>query len=627
MPNDPARSRRSSLAAALAWTLLGACSDGEAPPAPGLPTAPTLQPTPVRRPEPTGPCGQGLPTAPDPEVPTHTPRWAFEPWISKDISDAADTYAFVDGFAARGIPVGVVVLDSPWETNYNSLVANPNRYPDFAKMVGDLRARDIRTVLWLTPLINTRSFDFEPGGDRYADASPNYEEALACHFFVNDGQEVNWWKGKGSALDFANPAAMAWWHWQIDKLLVDQGVAGFKLDFGDSYVRTKTVQTAAGEVAHQDYSESYYHDFYRHGVAVRGPDEHVTMVRPYDKSYDFEGRFYARPEDAPTAWVGDNRRDWFGLNDALDHIFRSAAAGYVVVGSDIGGYLDRNDENLLEKIPEDSEVFLRWTALGALTPFMELHGRANLTPWTVPGREEEAVAAWRYWATLHRELVPFFYSLAEEAYREKALPIVRPEGPEASWPGDYRFSLGDAFLVAPMVAPGGQRSVALPPGSFIDWWTGEEISGDQTLLVSVPEASRIPLYLRRGAIVPLAVTDDVTGLGDASSTGSLTVLIYPGPALSRFVVHEDGNARFAIEAKTTGTGAVSIEIDRAPQPLLLRVRGSFGVVRLGGEALPAADGLTALNGSSSGFWRDDASRSTWIRLPAAGVARTVEAAP
>ena len=46
---------------------------------------------------------------PDPE--RYTPRWAFEPWISKDISDGPDTYAFVDGFLDREIPVGVIVLD------------------------------------------------------------------------------------------------------------------------------------------------------------------------------------------------------------------------------------------------------------------------------------------------------------------------------------------------------------------------------------------------------------------------------------------------------------------------------------------------------------------------------------
>jgi hypothetical protein len=64
-----------------------------------------------------------------PEAPIHTPRWAFEPWISKDISDTADTYDFVGGFEERDIPVGVVVLDSPWETHYNTFVPSPDALP------------------------------------------------------------------------------------------------------------------------------------------------------------------------------------------------------------------------------------------------------------------------------------------------------------------------------------------------------------------------------------------------------------------------------------------------------------------------------------------------------------------
>ena len=141
---------------------------------------------------------------PEPEPPAedlapYTPRWAFRPWISKDISSGSDTYAFVQGFEERDIPVGVVVLDSPWETHYNTFVPNPTRYPEFAKMVADLRAKDIRTILWVTQMINVAGIDFEPGGDIYDGPSPNYEEAFSCGWFVNDAGLYGWWKGTGSA--------------------------------------------------------------------------------------------------------------------------------------------------------------------------------------------------------------------------------------------------------------------------------------------------------------------------------------------------------------------------------------------------------------------------------------------
>ena len=91
--------------------------------------------------------------------------------------------------------------------------------------------------------------------------------------------------------------------------------------------------------------------------AIRTRADFLTMVRAYDKSYGFEGRFYAKKEDAPVTWMGDNRRDDVGLADALDEMFRSTAAGYAVVGSDIGGYLDRDDIDLKMQIPLDPDVF------------------------------------------------------------------------------------------------------------------------------------------------------------------------------------------------------------------------------------------------------------------------------
>ena len=59
------------------------------------------------------------------------------------------------------------------------------------------------------------------------------------------------------------------------------------------------------------------------------------------------------------------------------------------------------------------------SALSAMSPFMPLHGRGNLAPWTVPGTPAEQTQTtdiYRWWATLHHAMVPFWYSLAEEAY-------------------------------------------------------------------------------------------------------------------------------------------------------------------------------------------------------------------
>ena len=561
----------------------------------------------------------------------HTPRWAFMPWISKDISTRDDTYAFVKGFADRDIPVGVVVLDSPWESNYNSFVPHPSQYHDFPKLVDDLHAEDVRIVLWITQMVNTQSFDLEPGGNVYSGASPNYAEARDCNYFLQGGKTYTWWKGKGSALDFYNEHASTWWHRQMDQVL-DVGVDGFKCDFGESYITNDPVETVSGPVPLQQYSEAYYRDFYSYGVRKRGPEDFVTMVRPYDKSYQFAGRFFARKEHAPVTWVGDNRRDWVGLADALDEIFISARAGYLVIGSDVGGYLDRDDVDILgPTIPFDTLVFARWTAVGALSPFMQLHGRANISPWTVPDHVDETVALYRYWSKFHQALVPFFASLVAEAEDHGAAPPIRPEGEESTWTGDFRFQLGDAFLVAPLLDATSMRDVVLPAGArFYDFWDDAHApyDGGTTLAgYALPDRAKIPLFLREGAIVPLEVSDDANGLGTAASKGALTVLVVPGAMPSSFPVHEADGSIVTIAAKTDAAG-VTLDVG-ASRAVYLRVRTESAPsgVTLGGTALPPRTSRADLDGGAQGYWSDAAHHAVWVKLPAAAAARKIVLAP
>ena len=384
-------------------------------------------------------------------------------------------------------------------------------------------------------------------------------------------------------------------------------MAGFKLDFGDAYVRSDSVTTFAGAVPHQQYSEAYYRDFFAYGAARVGLDEFVTMVRPWDESYDFQGRFYARPEHAPVAWVGDNRRDWVGLADALDHIFRSAAAGYAVVGSDIGGYLDVDDKDVSIDVPFDSLVFQRWTAVGALSPFMQLHGRANITPWTVPDDADRTVDIYRYWASLHHQLVPFFYSLAEAG-----AGIVRPIGDADSWAGDYRYTIGDALLVAPVLEATGVRDVMLPEGRWYDWWLPEAPPIAGPMAISAYDASdpqQIPLFVREGAILPLWDASAVTGLGTQATRDRLTVLVYPGAATS-FELYEDDGAQTTIE-QTEAT--ISLSRVRAPTWLRVRLDAAPAAVATDGP-LPQHPDRAALDAADSGWFYEPF--ALWIKLPA-----------
>ncbi len=561
-----------------------------------------------------------------PEPPRFTPRWAFAPWISKDISTGADSREFIDGFLARDIPVGVLVIDSPWETNYNSYIPNETRYPKFAEMVADFRAKGVRTVTWITAMVNTQSFDGEPGGDAYLGGAPNFGEGKNNKYFVNDGEVTVWWKGQGAGIDFFNPEALKFAHRLQDKALA-LGISGWKLDFGEEYLeRSRKLKTFAGEKTIPEYSKAYYRDYLAHGVLKKGRQDFVTMSRPWDESYGFPGRFYASKEHCPVGWVGDNRRDWVGLIDALDHLFRSAQGGYVVIGSDIGGYLDVDDLDVTgPRIPFSQANFARWTAVGALTPFMQLHGRGNFTPWTVPERADETVELYRYWSKLHAALVPFFFSLAEDAYQKAGPTIMRPIGDSpAAWKDDWRFQVGDALLVAPILNDVGTRDVALPAGSrWVDWWdpAGTPIAGGTTLTnYDATDRRRIPLFVKEGALMPLDVVDGVNGLGTTASKGRLTVLAYPGPTKTTFRNWDDEGTFVELELSAAG-----LVIPSAPAGVVLKLWTPTAIATASSNAMPLtkAASRAALDNAESGWFAEIGSRYAWIRLPPANAPVTV----
>ena len=185
---------------------------------------------------------------------------------------------------------------------------------------------------------------------------------------------------------------------------------------------------------------------------------------------------------------------------------------------------------------------------------------------------------------LRYQLLPYTYALFQEASRS-GLPVMRPlllEYPrdEATYSLADEFLWGRDLLVAPVVTKGVKtRKVYLPEGKWYDWKTGQAASGPGWIEVPTPLGA-LPLFVRAGAIIPLAPVMMHTG---AKPWDPITWRIYPGESELSFALYEDDGQSFAYEKgqwrRTTllvrpGAGSLLVELS-PPQGLYSPPARSF----------------------------------------------------
>jgi alpha-D-xyloside xylohydrolase len=455
-----------------------------------------------------------------PRVP---PVWAFAPWKSRDVHRNRDeVLEDVERMRALDLPASVLVIDSPWETGYNNFELNTGQFAEPEAMFRRVEALGFYVCLWLTPFVNTRNVQDMAGID--AGPTSTFAEAAGRGLFVKgrDGDPLimRWWKGDGALVDFTNPAAVDWWHGQLEKTQRWGVVRAFKCDDGEgNYVGDAVFHDGTDAAAMRNaYSLAY----------LRAMQAYV------DEALDGDGVLNGRSGFAgmqryPFCWAGDNTADFSeanGLPTAILAGQNAALSGVPLWGSDIAGYFGTPTE----------ELFVRWTQFGALSPLMMVHMTSNLGPWDFG---EEALGIYRRYAKLHMQLVPYVYAAALEA-RETGMPIIRPM--VLACPGDgvaarfvYQYLFGPDLLVAPLEKGGTSKRVYLPKGEWVDYWTGEVFAGEQVVSVDAPLA-KLPLFVRGGALIEMlpAEVDTLVPRTDAVADGVVcmddrrVVQVWPG---------------------------------------------------------------------------------------------------
>ncbi|MCB0748739.1 MAG: hypothetical protein KDC90_14860, partial [Ignavibacteriae bacterium] len=411
-------------------------------------------------------------------------------------------------------------------------------------------------------------------------------------------------------------SAVAFWKNLLDNVFDSLNVDGWKVDESDYLLRGYNyISTFAGDKTPTEYSKAYYTTIYNYTIERRG-NNGMIMARPYCDQHPTP--YWYAPLSVNTAgWVGDQNHSWDGLQHALLNIFISANAGYASLGFDISGYTHESD------VPPNKTLFLRWTQFGSLVPIMENGGTTNSyhQPWLF---DENAVQVYRYFASLHHELVPYLYSYNILAHLTRT-PIIRSIGSRGappdtnSWVGDWKYLLGDNFFVAPIYQESNSRTITFPAGSWINYWNESDIhEGGTTAALNYP-IEQYPIFIRSGAIIPMNVNNSFTAHGSDSSKKYLTLLIYPnGTSSYEYYTDESTSTLIKCVESANGftisfsknTGLVIIRLKNNIEPESVSLNGTINLT----QKYSFADFETSPSGWFHGKISDENNIYTWIKF-------------
>jgi alpha-glucosidase (family GH31 glycosyl hydrolase) len=491
--------------------------------------------------------------------PALLPEWGYGFWKSRDLYEHQDdALEDVHGFREHRIPLDAIVLDSPWATQYNTWEFNPHQFPDAHRMVAELRAAGIRTVVWATPWVNLDSRDGQvapqPESERLHRApASNYAEGAAAGHFVHDGDEpfvTQWWMGRGSPVDFTSPDAERWWREQVGRLL-ELGVEGIKSDDGEGYYIPEHERLADGRSGAE-------------GAWALGGLARQSMQQALDDVHPGAGVLFCRSgwagqQASGITLGGDQASDFWSLRVLVVATLSASCSGISNWSHDVGGYLGHR---LVERAPP--ELLLRWLQFGCFTPLMHAHARMPQEPWHY---SERVLELYRGYVLAHEQLVPYVRAAAATASRS-GLPIVRPlclvdPSDPRGWSISDAYGYGPALWVAPVLDDGArEREVALPRGAWIETWSGSVVRGGAEIVVEAP-LQRIPVWVRRGSIVVTYPAGHVAaGLGDVpESERPLVATLWGRPRLGHTGVRLADGTRISWRA-----GRWSVRIPRGGDP-------------------------------------------------------------
>jgi alpha-glucosidase (family GH31 glycosyl hydrolase) len=467
------------------------------------------------------------------------PKWAFGLLQSKCAYES-DTmvYRIVNEFNKRNMPIDAIILDAYWfggyKQEYPKTMGNftwlKMNFPDHRQYLDSLHGMGIKTILINEPYINTDS--------------ENWDLLEKEGWLVpQEGKDEPYiwspsWCGDNALFDATNPEAREWL-WGKFRDFISEGVDGLWIDLTEP---ERAVPNGLYHLGPNDKIHNIYNNIWSE-MLWEGYEKDFPGQRIFNLT---RGGYAGVQRYGAINWSGDASKTWVSFKMQVPMLIGCTMSGMPHYSSDIGGFTnawDRIDGLTLftnfdgEKILTTPELYTRWFQFGVFSPLLRPHsGEEQYCEPFSHGPEAEKITTrylkWRY------RLVPFLYSYAYKTSSTGELlikPVFKKDGNIANY--EYRY--GNEFFVAPVLEESqANRSFYLPElendAKWVDFWTGESFESGKELTLVV-DIENIPVFVRQGAIIPLAKDKKYTM---ESPDDTLTLRIYPG-AGGEFELYED----------------------------------------------------------------------------------------
>lgn len=418
------------------------------------------------------------------------PRWAFGNFSSRfGYHTQEEVEKTIRKFEDSKIPVDAIILDLYWfgktvQGTMGNLEWDKDNFPNPDKMISDLNAKGVKTVLITEPFILTTSSKWQETIDKKVLATLNSD--------VSEGKPATWdfYFGNTGIVDVFKPEGKEWF-WNVYKRLINQGVAGLWGDLGEPEVFPSYANTFAG-------TADEVHNVYGHNWAkliADGYKKDFSNQRPFilmRSGYSGSQRFGMIP------WSGDVSRSWGGLQSQMEIALQMGMQGMAYMHSDLGGFAGDYFDN---------ELYLRWLQYGVFNPIFRPHAQEDVAS-EVAYKDVDTREIAKKAVELRYQLLPYNYQIAFENATE-GKPLMRPlffneaNNKELLSKSDG-YLWGNDFLVYPIIEKGQtQKEVYFPKNSnWYDFYTGKKYDAGTTQKIELNK-NNIPTFVRGNVFYPM----------------------------------------------------------------------------------------------------------------------------